>query len=85
MRNIHLPGSVQLRTFYVMAFLTIFIGQCHSQFRPPPVEMTDADTVGYAFVSSDSNMISLPGTLNPFFEKLMDQRTGGAKKSVSFT
>lgn len=80
MRNNTFPGSVQLRTFYVIAFLTLFIGQCHSQFRPPRVEITEADTVGYAFVSGDSNSISLSGTLNPFFEKLMAQRTGGGKK-----
>jgi len=80
MRNIHFPGPLQMRTFYVVAFLTIFIGQCHSQFRPPRVETTDADTVGYTFISSDSNAISLSGTLNPFFEKLMAQRTGGGKK-----
>ena len=80
MRNIHFPGPLQMRTFYVVAFLTIFIGQCQSQFRPPRVETTDADTVGYTFISSDSNAISLSGTLNPFFEKLMAQRTGGGKK-----
>jgi lysophospholipase L1-like esterase len=80
MKSNHLPGSVQLRTFYVVTFLTIFIGQCHSQFRPPQVEITDTDTVGYSFVSRDSNIISLSGTLNPFFEKMMAQRTGGGRK-----
>lgn len=80
MRNIHFPASIQLRTFYVMICLTLFISQCHSQFRPPRVEIIDTDTVNYAFISSDSNAISLPGTLNPFFEKLMAQRTGGGKK-----
>jgi lysophospholipase L1-like esterase len=80
MRNIQFSGPVQLRTFYVMAFLTIFIGQCHSQFRPPRVEITDSDTVACNFISQDSNIISLSGTLNPVFEKLMAQRTGGGKK-----
>lgn len=64
------------------AFLLLFIGQCQSQFRPPEVQITDADTVGagYAFIRQEENEIESREYLLPVFEKLLAQRTQGGKK-----
>lgn len=60
----------------------LFIGQCQSQFRPPQVQITDADTVGagYSFIRQEENEIENRDYLEPVFEKLFAQRTQGGKK-----
>lgn len=74
------PFPDRLRLFAVLACLTVFIGQCQSQFRPPQVEITNADTVGYGFIKQDENVILQSGSLDQLFEKLLKQRVEGGKK-----
>lgn len=74
------PHSTRVRTTTCLLFLTLFIGQCQSQFHPPEVEITDADTVGYDFFRQDDNQIENAGYLEPFFQKLYLQRTRGGQK-----
>lgn len=72
-----------MRLMACLAFLTLFIGQCQSQFRPPQVEITDKDTVNYDFVRQDDNQIENANYLEPFFQKLYEQRVrGGHKVSI---
>ena len=61
-------------------FLTLFMGQCQSQFRPPQVDITDKDTVNYDFFKQDDNQIEQADYLEPFFQKLYEQRTHGGQK-----
>ncbi len=72
----------RLRLVACAAFLLLFIGQCQSQFRPPQVQITDADTVGagYGFIRQDENEIENRDYLAPIFQKLFAQRTQGGKK-----
>lgn len=72
----------RLRLSISLAFLVLFIGQCQSQFRPPEVEITEADTVGagYSFVRQEENSIQNEAYLAPIFQKLFTQRTQGGKK-----
>ncbi len=72
----------RLRVICCGAFLILFIGQCQSQFRPPQVQITEADTVGagYTFVNQDQNEIENRDYLAPVFQKLYVQRTQGGKK-----
>jgi lysophospholipase L1-like esterase len=72
----------RLRLVASGAFLLLFIGQCQSQFRPPQVQITDADTVGagYGFIRQEENEIENRDYLEPVFEKLFAQRTQGGKK-----
>jgi lysophospholipase L1-like esterase len=58
----------------------VFIGRCQSQFRPPQVDITERDTVGYAFLKQDSSTLLNDDVLSPFFEKLYQQRTEGGQK-----
>ncbi|MBL7827578.1 MAG: hypothetical protein JNJ57_13170 [Saprospiraceae bacterium] len=74
------PYPARLRLFAVGAFLLFFIGQCQSQFRPPQVEITNADTVGYGFFHQNDNVIDNPQSLSRLFDKLLAQRVGGGKK-----
>ncbi len=77
------PTSSRMRLLACLVFLTLFIGQCQSQFRTPQVEITDKDTVNYDFFRQDDNQIENAGYLEPFFQKLYIQRTqGGQKVSV---
>jgi len=79
----HLPllsPSHRLRYAAVLLFLLIFLAQCHSQFRPPEVEITQADTVGYGFIQQDDNVIQQAQHLAPVFGKLHEQRVQGGKK-----
>jgi len=71
-----------MRLFACLAFLLFFIGQCQSQFRPPHVQVTDADTVGagYSFIRQEENELENRDYLEPFFQKLYTQRTQGGKK-----
>lgn len=72
------PGRIRL--FYCLAFLTLFIGQCQSQFRPPQVEITPRDTVNYGFFRQEENQIENASYLDPFFQKLYEQRIRGGQK-----
>ena len=69
-----------MRPSVVAVFLLLFMAQCHSQFRPPEVEITEADTVGYAFIQQDDNVIQQAQHLAPVFGKLHEQRVHGGKK-----
>ena len=70
----------RMRMLAIMGCLTLFIGQCQSQFRPPQVEIGKSDTVGYSFIRQDDNVIENADRLEPLFAKLLTQRTGGGKK-----
>ena len=70
----------RLRLLISAAFLILFIGQCQSQFRPPQVDITPADTVGYSFIQQEANEIQNIAHLNPFFSKLYEQRVQGGQK-----
>jgi lysophospholipase L1-like esterase len=68
------------RTIACMACLMLFMNQCHSQFRPPQVKITDQDTVNYAFLSADNNQLENSAYLEPLFQKMYRQRTEGGQK-----
>lgn len=70
----------RLRIFACASFVLLFISQCQSQFRPPQVDITEQDTVGYGFIRQEANEIENRSYLEPFFQKLYLQRTGGGKK-----
>ncbi len=72
--------TTRMRLWAVMSFLTMFIGQCQSQFRTPLVEINDTDTVGYSFFNQDANVVENALVLQPLFAKLLAQRTEGGKK-----
>jgi lysophospholipase L1-like esterase len=72
--------STRLRLLVSSAFLILFIGQCQSQFRPPQVDITPADTVGYSFIQQEANEIQNIAHLNPLFSKLYEQRVQGGQK-----
>ncbi len=76
------PPLFRSRLLSCFAFSLLFIGQCQSQFRPPQVQITDADTVGagYSFIRQDDNEIENRAYLEHVFEKLFTQRTQGGKK-----
>lgn len=76
------PYFSRIRLFAVLAFLLFFIGQCQSQFRPPQVQITDADTVGtgYTFIRQEENEIENRAHLETVYERLYNQRTNGGKK-----
>lgn len=69
-----------MRLIVCLSFLTLFIGQCQSQFRPPQVVITDKDTVNYDFFRQDDNRIDQADYLEPFFQKLYEQRIHGGQK-----
>lgn len=54
--------------------------RCQSQFRPPKVDFTDQDTVGYSFFRQEENGIENAGYLEPFFQKMYEQRVYGGQK-----
>jgi lysophospholipase L1-like esterase len=70
----------RLRSFGCLLGMTLFMGQCQSQFRPPEVAITDKDTVGYNFFDADENRIENEAYLEPLFKKLYLQRTQGGQK-----
>ncbi|MCB0542126.1 MAG: hypothetical protein H6575_10055 [Lewinellaceae bacterium] len=74
------PNTTRIRLIVSMFFIMLFFGQCQSQFHPPQVEITEADTVGYDFIDQERNEIENAGYLEPFFEKLYRQRTQGGQK-----
>lgn len=71
--------TTRLRSVALIAF-SFVVSQCQSQFRPPQVELTDRDTVGYAFLSGGENEIVNRDYLEPLFHKLYRQRTEGGQK-----
>lgn len=80
MNNFYPIGTTRMRLLAIVSFLTLFIGQCQSQFRKPEVEINKTDTVGYGFFRQDSNLIENVNNLEPLFAKLLAQRTEGGKK-----
>lgn len=74
------PKTPRMRLITSLMFLMLFIGQCQSQFHPPQVEITEADTVGYDFFRQDDNQIENAGYLEPLFRKMYLQRTRGGQK-----
>lgn len=72
--------STRIRFLAIWIFITLFLGQCQSQFRMPNVEITESDTVNYAFLHDDANIIENAGILVPLFSKMLAQRTSGGKK-----
>lgn len=72
----------RLRLLACTACSLLFITQCQSQFRPPQVQITDADTVGsgFSFIHQEENELLNKEYLEPVFEKLFTQRTQGGKK-----
>ncbi|MBU6341643.1 MAG: hypothetical protein KGS48_09140 [Bacteroidetes bacterium] len=72
--------ATRLRFLASMVCILCFIGQCQSQFRPPQVDITEADTVGYAFINQEANIIENYTHLFPVFNKLLEQRIQGGLK-----
>ncbi len=71
---------MRIRIFTASLFFLLCICQCQSQFRPPQVDITDNDTVGYNFIRQEENQIQNSAYLDPLFQKLYLQRTGGGQK-----
>ncbi len=86
MPNFLLPSSGQpfsngrLRVLVSLTFLMLCISQCQSQFRPPEVDITDVDTVGYNFLQQEEHLIENASYLEPLFKKLYLQRVQGGQK-----
>ena len=86
MPNFLLPSSGQpfsngrLRVLVSLTFLMLCISQCQSQFRPPEVDITDVDTVGYNFMQQEEHLIENASYLEPLFKKLYLQRVQGGQK-----
>jgi len=72
--------GIRLRIFTCTGFIMLFISQCQSQFRPPQVDITEQDTIGYNFIQQQANEIENRSYLEPFFQKLYQQRIGGGQK-----
>ena len=77
--SVTLRGA-RLRVFACAGFVLLFISQCQSQFRPPQVDITEQDTVGYGFLRQEANIIENRSYLEPLFRKLYLQRTEGGQK-----
>jgi lysophospholipase L1-like esterase len=81
--NMNFPppfATFRVRFLSIMVFLTIFIGQCQSQFRAPMVDIGKSDTVGYSFFNQEENVIENAEKLQPLYAKMLAQRVGGGKK-----
>lgn len=63
-----------------LLMFSMVVSQCQSQFRPPHVEITDEDTVGYTLISAEENDIENRAALEPVFRKMRRQRTEGGQK-----
>lgn len=70
--NTRLPG--------IFCLLAVTWGHCQAPLRPPRVDVTDRDTVGYSFVNQDKNEIENANVLRPFFQKLHEQRINGGRR-----
>lgn len=58
-----------MRSVLCLLCLLFCAVRCQSQFRPPKVEFTDQDTVGYSFFRQEENGIENAGYLEPFFSE----------------
>ncbi len=72
--------TTRLRIAVCSAFVLLCFGQCQSQFRPPQVDITEQDTVGYGFIKQEGNQIENSNYLDPLLQKLYLQRTEGGQK-----
>jgi len=72
--------SQRLRILVSLALMVLCISQCQSQFRPPEVEITESDTVGYAFLQQEEHVVENASYLEPLFKKLYLQRVQGGQK-----
>lgn len=70
----------RLRVIVSLTFLLLGISQCQSQFRPPEVDITDQDTVGYNFLQQEEHLLENASYLEPLFKKLYLQRVQGGQK-----
>lgn len=76
-----LPARLRgVRVIALMAFTLIVAGQCQSQLRPPGVDVTNYDTVGYGFLRQEVNAIENAAYLEPVFQKMYRQRIEGGQK-----
>ncbi|MBK8919922.1 MAG: hypothetical protein IPM81_00155 [Saprospirales bacterium] len=75
-----LQAAVRQRPAICLGILMVYASQCQSQFRPPRVDITDQDTVGYTFFDHEANGIENSASLESFFQKLYRQRIGGGQK-----
>lgn len=75
-----IPRMNLWRSLLCAACFLMFIGRCQSQFRPPQVDITNRDTVGYAFLKQDSTELLNDRMLASFYEKMYRQRTQGGQK-----
>jgi lysophospholipase L1-like esterase len=65
----------------LILFLILHLAQqCQSQNRPPLVEISDKDTVGYSFVQNDENRLENTENIQKFLQKLYQQRVQGGRK-----
>ena len=86
MPNFLLPSSAhpfcnqRLRILVSLVLLMLCISQCQSQFRPPEVAITEADTVGYNFLQQEEHMVENASYLEPLFKKMYLQRVQGGQK-----
>lgn len=71
---------LRFRTIGLVAFIMVFASQCQSQFRPPQVDITNLDTVGYDFLQQGENVIENAVYLEPLFQKMYRQRVEGGQK-----
>lgn len=71
---------IRPRFIAVLTCMLFFVSQCQSQFRAPQVDILPVDTVDYAFVNQQENVIENAEILDPVFKSMMEQRTGGGKK-----
>jgi lysophospholipase L1-like esterase len=74
---------MHLRLLICTLLIALSVSRCQSQWRPPVVDITEKDTVGYSFLRDQANVIENAAQLKPFFNKLYLQRTqGGSKVNV---
>lgn len=73
-------SNCRLRIAVSLTFLVLCISQCQSQFRPPEVEISETDTVGYSFLQQEEHLIDNAAYLEPLFKKLYLQRVQGGQK-----
>lgn len=76
----NLTGFLKTQCLGAICLFMAVIGQCQSPMRPPKVELTNKDTVGYSFCRKNDNRIENDLYLKPLFEKLFEQRTKGGRK-----
>jgi lysophospholipase L1-like esterase len=74
-----LPTQFRRRILFSALLTTFFICQCQSQLRPPLVDITNADTVGYRFLNKTDSRIENATALNRLFAKMYEQRTQGGR------